>query len=82
VKAAPGSAAEGAKGNFAMTGIEKHADSVKRANPETMFRFVVTLIVSTLMVAATAYVLSYAILAPERLGSAHSPAPPMQRVRT
>jgi hypothetical protein len=65
-----------------MTGIEEHAGSVKRANPETMFRFVMTLIVTTLMVAVTAYVLSYAILAPERLGAAHSPAPSMQRVRT
>ena len=65
-----------------MTGIEQHADSVKRARSETMFRFVMTLIVTTLMVAVTACVLSYAVLAPERLGSAHNAAPAMQRVRT
>ncbi len=38
------------------------------------FRFVATLIVTTVMVAMTAYVLSYAVLAPERTGSAHGAA--------
>ena len=38
------------------------------------FRFVATLIVTTVMVAMTAYVLSYAVLAPERAGSTHGAA--------
>ena len=49
-----------------------HAGDVDVVESETMLRFVMTVIVSTLMVAVTAWVLSYAVLAPERLGSTHA----------
>jgi hypothetical protein len=61
--------------------VEEHADSVQHASSETTFRFVMTLIVTTLMAAVTACVLGYAVLAPERTGSAHNPGPAMQHAR-
>jgi hypothetical protein len=61
--------------------VEEHADSVPRASSETTFRFVMTLIVTTLMAVVTAYVLGYAMLAPERMGSTHNPAPTVQHAR-
>ena len=63
-----------------MSKVEEHV--VERPNPEVMFRFVATLIVTTLMVAVTAFALSYAVLAPERMGAAHGAAPSMQHART
>ena len=54
------------RGKFAMTGVDERADVVVRAGSETMLRFVMTLIVTTGMVAVTAWVLSYALLATER----------------
>ena len=65
-----------------MTRIENHADVAERADPGSMLRFVMTLFVATLIVAASAYVLSCAVLAPGRNGSAHGSAPAVQHVRT
>ena len=64
-----------------MTRIGTHADVVERAGSESTLRFVMTLIVATLIVAASAYVVSCAALAPERNGSAHYSAPAFQHVR-
>ena len=52
------------------------------AGRDQTFRFVATLIVTTIMVAMTAYVLSYAVLAPERTGSVHGPAAQAERMRS
>ncbi len=57
-----------------MTSVEDRADETERADGDAMLRFVMTLIVATLMVAVTAYVLSYAVLAPERAGATHAAA--------
>ncbi len=62
------------KGEMRMTGVEEHADDVGRVGADVMLRFVTTLIVTTLMVALTAYVLSYAVLAPGRAGLSHGAA--------
>ncbi len=55
-----------------MTRTDQRADDGEAR--EQTFRFVTTLIVATMMVAMTAYVLSYAVLAPERTGAAHGAA--------
>jgi hypothetical protein len=49
---------------------------------ETRRRFVATLIVTTVMVAVTAYVLSYAVLPPGTMGPAHGAAAATQHTRT
>jgi len=64
-----------------MTRIGTHADAAGRPDSESMLKFVMTLIVATLIVAASAYVLSYAVLAPER-NSAHGSTASFQHVRT
>ena len=47
-----------------------------------MLRFVTTLVVTTLMAAVTTYVLSYAVLAPERMRAAqHGAAAVLQHTR-
>ncbi len=51
-----------------MTGVEERAASVESAGREGFVRFVMTLIVATLITAVTAVVLSYAVLGPERVG--------------
>ena len=56
-----------------MIGMRDHADRVISSAPHTA-RFVMTLIVATLIAGVTAVVLSYAVLAPDRLG--HGAAPP------
>ena len=61
--------------------VEEHASKVERENSDTMLKFVMTLIVTTLMAAVTAYVLCYAVLAPERMGSGRGAAPTVQHVR-
>ena len=55
-------------------GVEQQTHLVEVGKSETMIRFVLTLIVSTLMVAVTAWVLSYAVLTSERVGSARGGA--------
>lgn len=52
-----------------MNGFEDGANDVEHARKESALRFVMTLVVSTLMVAMTAYVFSYAALAPARHGA-------------
>jgi hypothetical protein len=49
-----------------MNRLKDGANDVERGGKETALRFVMTLIVSTLMAATTAYALSYATLAPAR----------------
>ena len=65
-----------------MTGTGEHADDVGLANSEKTLRFVMTLIVTTLMVAVTAYVLSYAVLAPGATGPAHGLSSAAQHARS
>jgi hypothetical protein len=62
-----------------MTGADKDANAVVSAGSESMLRFVMTLIVTTGMVAVTAWVLSYALLAPERM--THGATAAVQHVR-
>ena len=64
-----------------MTGTQDRMD-VGRGGAETTLRFVITLIVTTLMVAITAYVLSYAVLAPGSTASTHGATAAAQHVRT
>jgi hypothetical protein len=65
-----------------MTGAEERMDDVGRAGSEITVRFVMTLIVTTLMVAITAYVLSYAVLAAGSAGPTHGATAATQHVRT
>jgi hypothetical protein len=65
-----------------MTRSDQRADDVAGAGADQTFRFVATLIVATMMAAMTAYVLSYAVLAPERTGSAHGAAALGQHMRS
>jgi hypothetical protein len=55
-----------------MTRTDERADDGEAR--EQTFRFVTTLIVATVMVAMTAYVLGYAVFAPERMGAPHGAA--------
>ncbi len=64
-----------------MTGLEERIDGAASAGSETTLRFVLTLIVTTLMVAMTAYVLSYAVLAPGAT-AARGAAASMQHARS
>lgn len=65
-----------------MTRVQYEAEDAEGGESDTMLRFVVTLIVSTLMVAVTAWVLSYAVFAPERVGSAHGGAAAVQHAHS
>ncbi len=65
-----------------MIRLEDHADAVERAGGEKTRRFVMTVIVATLMAATTAYVLGYAVTAPERVGSTHGASAAAQHARS
>ncbi len=65
-----------------MTRRDERADDGEGAGADQTFRFVATLVVATMMVAITAYVLSYAVLAPQRTGSAHGPAIMAEHMRS
>jgi hypothetical protein len=71
----------GSEGKLAMTGLRDRMDA-GREGTETTLRFVMTLIVATLMVAVTAYVLSFAVLAPGSAGPTHGATAATQHVRT
>ena len=64
-----------------MTGTENRMD-IGRGGGETTLRFVMTLIVATLMVGITAYVLSYAVLASGSAGPTHGATAAAQHART
>ena len=53
-----------------MSSVEEHSDVDEGS--DDMLRFVMTLIVATLIAAVTFYVLSYAVLTPERAASTHA----------
>jgi hypothetical protein len=57
-----------------MIGAEERADDVEREGAGVRFRFIVTLVVTTLMAAFTAYVLSYPMVVSERGTSSHGGA--------
>ncbi len=57
-----------------MSRLEPRVDDDQRLRADVMFRFVTTLVVATLMVALTAYVLSFAVLGTGRPGPSHSAA--------
>ncbi len=65
-----------------MNGVRDNLGDVSPAGSESRLRFVATLIVTTVMVAVTAYVLSYAVLAPGTMGPAHGAAAATQHTRT
>ncbi len=65
-----------------MTRSEDRINDVVREGSDTTLRFVVTLVVTTVMVAITAYVLSYAVLGPGSGGPTHGATAAAQRVRT
>jgi hypothetical protein len=70
------------KGKRAMIRFETHEDGDGRNGAERTRRFVTTLIVATLMTATTAYVLGYAVIAPERVGSTHGANAAAQHARS
>ncbi len=57
-----------------MSRFEERAADVDDASSERLFKFVLTLIVATLIVAVTAYVLGSAVLEPRVNGAAHRSA--------
>ena len=61
-----------------MSGMGDHAERVTSGADTT--RFVLTMIVATVIVGVTAVVLSYAVLAPERVG--HGGAAPSHYARS
>ena len=65
-----------------MTDSTDEGDGAERSGAEITLRFVTTLIVTTLMVGVTAFVLSYAVLAPERQAQAHGSAAVLQHARS
>ena len=65
-----------------MIRFESHAEAVERPGAETTRRFVMTLIVATLMAATTACIFGYAVTAPERVGSTHGATAAAQHARS
>jgi hypothetical protein len=49
-----------------MSDLDKHIDDADEGDDETMVRFILTLIVATLIVAVSGYVLTRAVEAPEK----------------
>ncbi len=65
-----------------MPGSDDRIDDVEPTGSETTLRFVLTLIVATLMAASTAYILSYAVLAPGTIGPTHGASASMPHPRS
>lgn len=65
-----------------MTGMESSADDLNNISRDQRIRLWVTLIVATLMVAMTAYVLSFALLGPSNNAPPHRSAAAMIRAHS